>query len=93
MNVKLRVEELHNQGLCVDEIVSKLELPYDINNIVSPINQGLKLSYDESKIIAQLRQWKYEESLPADIREKFLILKAEYMVYAETLVPCAVNRI
>ena len=77
MNVKLRVEELHNQGLCVDEIVSTLGLPYDVDNIISPINQKLKLSYDKAELIARLRQWKYEESLPEDIREQYLNLKAE----------------
>ena len=71
MNVKLRVEELHNQGLGAGEIVSALGLPYDVDNIVSPINQGLKLSYDEAELIARLRQWKFAK-IGACHRENFV---------------------
>ena len=70
------IQELHNQGKTVEEIVKILSLPYDLSSPVSSTNQELlsrmtpEDAIQTAEIISTLRQWKMEESLdPQSISE------------------------
>lgn len=85
--LKEKIQELRDQGNTAEQIITLLDLPFDIDHVVSETNQSYlwsitgesgDASEQTAEIISLLRSYNIEDNLSSTDREHYKALRSKY---------------